>query len=67
MPQIMINEHGKLPRRMNAEEIVETLQRQQLDLHKKTLRINELESMLIKLQQQMAIMMMMNKRNPCSF
>jgi len=67
MPQIMINEHGKLPRRMNAEEIVETLQRQQLDLHKKTLRIEELESMLIKLQQQMAIIMMMNKRNPCSF
>lgn len=57
IPQIMIQEYGKLPRPMSANEIVDTMQRQQVELQQKTLRIAELESLVIKLQQQMGNLM----------
>jgi len=57
MPHIMIKEHGKSPRPMNANEIVETIQKQQAELQQKTRRIEELEGMVIKLQQHMGNLM----------
>jgi len=64
MPRIMIEEPGKSSRPMSGSEIVETMQRQQTELQKRNLRIEELEEMVIKLQQQ--IMKLMVKTHEVS-